>query len=226
MENPQKGEPSSPSAALAGSTFSAFEALVDTPGRRGVRIFGLPRNELLMASVASMLFVLPLAIVIGMMPFWERVSDFFLLKQLNSYVAPSVEGLSFEYRAGRFPVKRFLISCISMVELIFLSNLIALFARGVRKHGLLVWTCCDRTKLFRYFGISGLIFFGLWYVLFFDWTITASLMSTPRIRAVCFYFVMGMPFVAFVFGHMAAILGLGAWRAASRKLRRLRRATV
>ena len=38
------------------------------------------------------------------------------------------------------------------------------------------------------------------------------------------YVVMAMPFAAFVFGHMATIVGLGSWRIASRKLRRLRKA--
>jgi hypothetical protein len=223
MENSQQKKPGSPSAAVVGSTISAFEALVDLPSRRGVRIFGLPHNLMVMASVASMLFLLPLAIVIGMMPFWERVDDFFLLKQLNAIVAPAVEGLSFEYPGERFPAKRFLISCTSMVELIFLSNIAALFVRGVRKHSLLVWTCYDRTKLFQYLGISGVVFLGLWYVLFFDWTVSAFLMPTSGGGKLIFYCMMAIPFVAFVFGHMVAIVGLGAWRTASRKLRRLRK---
>jgi hypothetical protein len=35
-----------------------------------------------------------------------------------------------------------------------------------------------------------------------------------------YYLVLSMPFVTLVFGHMAAIVGLGAWRTSSRKLRR------
>jgi hypothetical protein len=228
MDNYQKEKPSSPSAAVVDSIFSAFRALVDSPGRHGVRIFGLPREQLIMAAVASVLFAFPLAIIIGMMPLWDRVGEFTLLKQLNSYVAPAVDHLAYEYRAEglpRFPSKRFLTASASMVELIFLSNFFALFTRGVRRHALLVWTCYDRTKIFQYFGISGLIFCSAWYVLFFDWTILAFLDHRAASRVV-FYFVMAMPFVAFVFGHMAAIVGLGGGRTILRKLRRLRKAVL
>jgi hypothetical protein len=229
MDNSPKEAPGSPSGALVRSTFLAFEAL-DSPGRRGIRIFGLPRQQLIMAAVVSGLFVIPLTIVIGMMPFWDRVGEFPVLKPLNGYIAPAVDHLDYEYRARSFPrlpLKRFLIASAMMVELIFLSNLVALFPRSVRKHALLVWICYDRMKLFQYFGISGLIFCSLWYVLFSDWTILAFLSQDARTLVYTFpYLVMAMPFVAFVFSHMATIVGLGTWRIISRKLRRLRKAIV
>jgi hypothetical protein len=218
MDKPPKGKSSNSSAPLVDATFSAFEAL-DSPGRYGVRIFRLHRNQLIMAIVASMLFALPLTIFIGVMPFWDRVGNVFMLKQLNSYVAPAVDGFSYEIQNGQVPPKRFLIASVSLVELIFLSNFVALFARGVRKHALLVWTCYDRTKIFRYFAFSGLTFFASWYAVFFDWRVLTFLMSTGRAGVFVFYAILMLPLAAFVFGHMAAIVALGSWRSISRNLR-------
>jgi hypothetical protein len=218
-------DPRDPGVHLA---FLAFNALVDSPGRRGVRIFGLPREQLIMAAVASFLFVIPLTIVVGMMPFWDRLGELTLLKQLNYYVAPEIYHLDYGYRARAFPrlpLKRFLTASAFLLELTVLSNIVALFSRGVRKHALLVWTCYDRTKILQYFGISALIFCGLWYVLFFDWTFFTFVNESPQAIVYVYpYLVMAMPFVALVFGHMATIVGLGCWRIASRKLRRFRKA--
>jgi hypothetical protein len=229
MDNSPKEKNGGTSDVFVNTTFSAFNALVDSPGRRGVRIFGLPRAHLIMATAAALILGIPLAIIVAMAPFWDRVGDFWLLKQLNAYVAPAIDGLSYQYRSEalpRFPLKRFLVASISMIELIFLSNFVALFARGVRRHALLVWTCYDRTKIFQYFAISCLVFCGLWYVLFFDWRVLAFLNTGRRSGGFFVYLVMSMPVVTLVFGHMAAIVALGGWRAASRKLRRLRTAFV
>jgi hypothetical protein len=230
MDNSQKEKNGGTSNVFVNTTFLAFNALVGSPGRHGVHIFGLSREQLIMATVAALILGIPLAIIVAMAPFWDRVGDVWLLKQLNSYVAPAIDDLTYQYRSEalpRFPLKRFLVASISMIELIVLSNFVALFARGVRRHALLVWTCYDRRKIFQYFGISCLIFCGLWYVLFFDWKVLAFLQSTGR-RSVglILYFVMSMPVVALVFGHLAAIVGLGGWRTASRKLRRLRAAFI
>jgi hypothetical protein len=226
MDNSQKKTYGGTSDVFVSITSSAFDALADSPGRRGVRIFGLPREQLIMAIAAALLLGIPLAIIVAMAPFWDSVGDFWLLKKLNSYVAPAINELTYQYRSGalpRFPLKRFLVASISMIELIFLSNFVALFARAVRRHALLVWTCYDRVKLFQYLGVSCLVFGGLWYVLFFDWKVLALLHSTSRrSTGLILYFVMSMPLVALVCGHMAVIVGLGCWRTVSRKLRRLR----
>src|SRR5262245_8107151 len=227
MDNSQKENSGGTSNAFVNLSFSTFNALVDTPGRRGVRIFGLPREQLIKATVAALILGIPTAIFVAMVPFWDHVGDFWPLKQLNSYVAPAIDGLTYQYRSEalpRFPLKRFLIASISMVELIFLSSFAALFSRGVRRHALLVWTCYDRGKVLQYFGISCLIFCGLWYVLFFDWRLLAFLFRGGRSSTLVYYLVLSMPFVALVFGHMAAIVGLGGWRTASRKLRQVRQA--
>jgi hypothetical protein len=226
MDNSQKEKSGGTSNAFVDISFSTFNALVDTPGRRGVRIFGLPREQLIMAAVAGLILGIPAAIFVAMVPFWDYVGDFWPLKQLNSYVAPAIEELTYQHRSEalpRFPLKRFLIASISMVELIFLSSFAALFWRGVRRHALLVWICYDRGKVLQYFGISGLIFCGLWYVLFFDWRLLAFLFSSGRSSTLVYYLALSMPFVTLVFGHMATIVGLGAWRTASRKLRQFRK---
>src|SRR5262245_20683629 len=80
----------------------AFSAL-SAPGRGGIRIFGLPRERLIMVSIASILLGIPLAFIVAMMPFWDHVGDFPLLKQLNSYAAPAIDGLTYEYRAEALP---------------------------------------------------------------------------------------------------------------------------
>ena len=206
---------------------SALSAIFYSSGRRGVRIFGLPPEQLSMATIALILLGIPLAFILAMMPFWDRVGDFALLKNVNHSIAPAIDGLAYDYRSialPRFPLKRFLIASTAMVELIFLVKFVALFARKVRKHALFVWTCFDRTKIFQYFGASGLIFFGLWYVLFFNWEILVLLNSSGRAVGRLFpYLAIAMPITAAIFGHMAAIVGLGAWRTASRKLRSVRK---
>lgn len=221
-EKPTRSPASEGAAAVAAAT-SAFDAL-DAPGRHGVRIFALAHNEMVMVTVATALFVLPLAIMIGMMPFWEQVGGLAPIRTLNAIIAPAVESLSFEYRIDRFPLKRFLISCVSLVEIIFLSNIAALFSRRVRKHALLVWIYYDRRRLLQYAGISTFVFLAIWYLLFFDWTVASFLLSAPRGGGVIGYSLIAMPVVAFVFGHLAAIVGLGVWRTVSRKLQRRRAA--
>jgi hypothetical protein len=218
MDQPQKEE--------RNASFDLWATLVTSEGRHHVRIFGLPSNRLVMVLVASILLGMPFAFILAMMPFWDRVGDFSVLKQLNSYVAPALDSLTYDYRGQglpRFPLKRFLIASTSMLELIFLANFFALFVRGVRKHALLVWMCYDRQKILVYFFISGLAFFALWFVFFSDWTILGYLSTGHGSDRVAtrleMYSIIAMPIVTFIFGHMATIVGLGLWRTAARKLK-------
>jgi hypothetical protein len=194
---------------------------------QSIRIFGLPPEQFVLAMYALVLLGIPLSVIVAMAPFWDRVGDFTLVKQFNSFVAPAIDNLPYEYRYGglpRFPLKRFLIASASMVELILLINFVALFARSVRRHALLVWMRYDRTKLLQYFGITCLLFCSLWYILFYDWKILAFAHSiTCHSLRGCsdLIFVMAMPIVAVVFGHIAAIISVGAWQAASRRIKRL-----
>jgi hypothetical protein len=92
-------------------------AALNSPGRHGVRIFGLSGNPLAIAAASSIVFGTPLAIVLGMMPFWDNVGDFFIIKYLTYHIAPAIDGLTDEYRvaaAPRFHPKRFLTAYLSI----------------------------------------------------------------------------------------------------------------
>jgi hypothetical protein len=110
-----------------------------------------------------------------------------------------------------------------LVELMTLSNFVVLLGRAMRRHALLVWLCVDRVKIFKYFGVSGAVLVGLWYVLFFNWDIMTFVMQYGgRARGMVPFAVVILPMTALVAGHMSAIVGAGAWRAAARRLRRFR----
>ena len=201
-----------------------LKSFFDSRGRRGVRLFGISGDRLFLVILVSTLLGLPLAVIIAMAAFWDRVGAFGLIKQFNSYSSPAIESLTYQYRdAGlpRFPVKRFFVASESMIELIFLGNFFALFLRTFRRHALLVWICYDQKKLFYYLAVSGLVFGGLWFVLFSDWAVAHTLASSRKGSRFILYFVLGIPIAAFVFGHMASVVGLGMLRTASRRLRRL-----
>jgi hypothetical protein len=83
MDNSQKKTYGGTSDVFVSITSSAFDALADSPGRRGVRIFGLPREQLIMAIAAALLLGIPLAIIVAMAPFWDSVGDFWLLKEIE-----------------------------------------------------------------------------------------------------------------------------------------------
>jgi hypothetical protein len=210
-------------AALATTALSAFRA-IDAPGRRSIRIFAMPGNQLVMAAVGGIIVGIPMAFFITLLPIWDYVDDFALIRNLNSYIAPGIDGIR-EATLPEFPLKRVLIASTSIVELLFLGNFLALFSRKTRRHALLVWACYDRTKLLQYFVLSALIFGGLWYLFFIDWELLRFI-TTMRIgrrgNGLVAYAAMLMPLVAVVFGHLTTIVCLGAWRTASRQLRRFR----
>ena len=196
-------------------------------GRRGVRIFGFSDHNFGLLVLASIFIGIPLCVFIAMIPFWERVGEFPLIRELNSYGAPAVDGVSSDYRypgTPRFPTKRFLIASTSIVELIFLANFIALLTRRARRHALLVWTCYDRAKLMQYFAVSSLLFFVAWFLLFSDWTVVKFVSSTHNRGAgrIMAGLIMTMPTIAFVFGHLASIIVLGSYRTLVRKFSRPR----
>lgn len=220
MDGPKRKTSSNPSASHVNAGFSIFRALVDSSGRRGVHIFGLSREQIIMASISTVLFILPVLVFVALLPFWERIGGFAPLQWLNSVVAPALETA---YEMESEPrSKRFLISSLTLVELLLLSKFIGLCVHGVRRHALLVWICYDRAKLLRYFAISAVVFFGLWYVLFFDWRLFAMIHSDRLGRRLIFFSAVALPFATFIFGHLAAIVALGAWRTISQKSRRSR----
>jgi hypothetical protein len=223
-DNSQKKDSTPPGALEV--AFSTFDALVDSRGRHNVKIFGFPREQMMMAVALIICIGIPIAVFVTILPFWDHVGEWAFIRRINTYVAPATDSLPDRYHpesAPRFPAKRFLIASISMVEIVLLSNLVALCFRGVRRHTLLVWMCYDRQKIFQYFVISAVAFCGLWYILFFDWSFLAFLDASSRraLGRLTLYGVTALPFTAIVFGHMTAIIGLGASRDAWRKLRRL-----
>jgi hypothetical protein len=209
--------PSTLGGAIATSYSLGFEAL-DAPGRRGVRIFAMSRQHMIMSAVGGAIVGIPLAFFVALLPIWDYVGEFVLIKKLNALVAPGIEGIPYK-ELPDFPLKRVLVAMTSMVELLFLGNVFALFARKIRRHALLVWICYDRKKLLQYFSISGLIFGAAWYILFINWNVLAFMMSLRRGGGVPYLAVL-LPLMAFIFGHLATIVGLGLYRDASRKLRR------
>ena len=220
MENSQNGRNESPPIGPADGASTVSDAL----GRRRITIFGLPNEQLVLVALVSFFLGLPVAFLVAMLPFWEHVGHWSFVEQLNSQIAPEINRLADEYRAPgarRLPLRRLLIGSTCLVELLFLSNFVALFARRVRRHALLVWACYDRKQIFKYFGASCITFFILWYILFFDWTIL-SFINEPGTQGgrLDLPIVVGMPAMAVLFGRMAAIIGLGAARAASRNVRR------
>ncbi|MBV9427996.1 MAG: hypothetical protein JO084_09745 [Bradyrhizobiaceae bacterium] len=224
MGNSQKRDSTPPRDP--GVVLYALGAL-SSPGRHNVRIFGLQREQMLIAAAIIICAGIPIAVLVAFLPFWDNVGGWVFIRRINSYIAPAIDSLPDRYHpasAPRFPSKRFLIASITMVEIVLLSNLVALCFRRVRRHALLVWTCYDRQKIFQYFVISAVAFCGLWYLLFFDWSFLAFLASSNR-RAhgkFILYAAMALPFTAIVSGHMTAIIGLGALRDACRKLRRIK----
>ncbi len=174
---------------------------------------------MIMSAVGGAIVGIPLAFFVALLPIWDYVGEFVLIKKLNTLVAPGIEGIPYK-ELPDFPLKRVLIAMTSMVELLFLGNVFALFVRKIRRHALLVWICYDRKKLLHYFSISGLIFGAAWYILFINWNVLAFMMSLQGGGGVPYLAVL-LPMMAFVFGHLATIVGLGLYRDASRKLSRM-----
>ena len=217
-----------PFAAVWEWSFQLFRIVVYHRGRRGVRVFGGTPEQTAMFLVASILLGFPLSIIVSVLPIWDYVDDFAPIKAINAYVAPGLPTLGYE-RLGTggplVPLERFPVAMMIIVELIFLINFVALFRQRVRKHALLVWLCYERTRLFLYVGLSGLLFCGLWFVFFYDWNIARYLLSSSKdpydIRGrLLFHCGLALPIAAFLFGHTLAIVVLGIWRSVSRYLKR------
>lgn len=233
MENPQRKGISyfrSPFAAQSALAFDLFRRVVGYSGRNGVQIFGVSPEHVAMYLIAGILLGFPLAIIVSILPIWDYVGDIAPIKVLNAYVAPGLPSLGYEHLGTGGPLvpsKRHLIAMMSVLELIFLSNFFALFSSGVRRHALLVWRFYGRERIFLYLGISGLLFGGLWFVFFTDWRILTIVESMshrapygPRnpYQQLELWSGLAMPISAFMFGHMLAIVGLGVWRDASKRL--------
>jgi hypothetical protein len=228
MEKPVE-EPSPPVASRFGPVWEMTHALNDSVGRRGVRVYGLPSQQQAAVIGILMFVAMPLFMLLSMMPFWERLGEVWWVVKIDSYIAPTVGSLDFKYRAEafpQFPLKRFMVAATSMVVLLFLGNFLSMFFRGVRKHALLVWLCFDRQKILFFLFVSGLMFAGIWYVLFYDWRILDFLSYTRGGQRITAYAVFAIPIVTLVFGHLTAIVVLGVCRSATKTARLISRKTL
>ena len=231
MENPRNKKRGwslvTPYAAVSLWFFQLFRIVVYHRGRHGVRIFGGPPEQTAMFLVATILLGIPLCFIIAILPIWDYFGDLSPIKAIYGYVAPGLPSLGYE-RLGTggplVPAARLPVAAITIVALLFLINFFALFWRRVRKHALLVWLCYERKRLFLYLVLSGLVFCGLWFVLFYDWKITIYLSSHGGPYAIrgrlLFYCGLTLPIATFLFGHTMAIVVLGISRSVSRYRKR------
>src|SRR5262245_18756528 len=112
-------------------------------GRRGVHIFGVPPDHMVMATVSLLLFGLPVLTFLALIPIWDDVADSAAFKAWHALIAPALNTLTDEYRVEgtQLSLRRVVVASASLVELAFLANFVALLLRRVRKHALLVWLC-------------------------------------------------------------------------------------
>lgn len=221
MDNPNQPKPIPPSITAA--EWEAVHAITDSVGRRGVRIYGLSREQL-GAAVFTIIFVgIPFFAFLSMIPAWDHVGELWWVSRVNTYIAPAINSLDISYRAEglpRFPLKRFIVAAEMITALLFCINFASLFFRKIRKHALLVWMCFDRRKILIFLVVSGLIFIIEWYILFCDWSILHLLALSGRQGSkIMMSAVLSIPSVTLLFGHLAAITTLGVSHSALRGLR-------
>src|ERR1041385_8314554 len=200
-----------------GPLWYIFLKLVDFPGRRNVRIFGLSREEMVVAAVLVIFPGIPLAVFVATFPFWDDVAAWAVTRWLVAHLAPAIANLSdpTEHVFGA-PMQRIVVALACMVVMVLLSCFVALASRGVRRQALLVWLCFPRETILQYLYISAIGFCANWFLVFGNFTFLASLsVLAPPV-------VIGLPLMAIIFGHIAAVVALGTGRDAAKRLRRLR----
>ena len=219
MDKPEQASASSRGSLLV----VGMDAVAETVGRHGVRLYGLSRPQLAMVWVGLIFTGIPAFALLAALPIWERVGDVWWIAKLNHYIAPAIGTVTSDYRppgAPHYPERRVLIAATSIIELLLLANFASMFFRKVRKHALLVWLCFDRQKLFLFLAISGSAFAVIWYAFFYDWQALEFLSPNRSGQRLISFAVMTMPSVALVFGHLLAIVTLGLARSASKTTRR------
>jgi hypothetical protein len=177
-----------------------------------VSLYGFSRDQLNLSMVATVVVVIPFAILLALFPFWESVGRFPWVRFANSYLAPSIDAMSESYRSPGspdFPIKRVLIGCMSLIWVAFLSNFAILLSRSYREHALRVWAYYNRTKLLRNFLVSGVAFCALWYFFFVNWALLAFLSSYEAERFIMMA-AAAFAVITFHFGHVTATIVLGS----------------
>ena len=122
-----------------GPLWLVFLKLVDPAGRRNVRIFGLSRDEMVVAAVLVIFPGLPLAIFVATFAFWDDVAAWAVTRWLVAHLAPAIADLS-DPMAPLFgaPTKRVLVALACMEMMVLPSCFAALASRGVRRQALRV----------------------------------------------------------------------------------------
>ena len=203
--------------------WTAIFSVTSAIGRRGVRIYDVPPQEL--AVVPGVLFFvgLPAFFLLSMFPVWDYLGRFVWLTHVNELIAPAIAPLDAAYRpisAPHFPEKRFFVATEATTALLLIVSLASALSRKVRKHALLVWICFDRKQLLRLTFVSGLVFGAEWYIIFCDWSFFQLLaLLGRRIVSIIMFVAISLPLVTLLFGHLAVIVTLGAYRSAVERLR-------
>jgi hypothetical protein len=230
-DHPPSRSPMRPLGATDGMGMLAAQAgsaVLTARGRRGVKLYSLPREQTAAVAACVIFIGMPSAVFLSLMPLWENFGQLPLVADFLSLTAPAVASLDFAFRPGtmpEWPLKRFFVAITSMVEFLFLVNFLMLSSRKVRKRAIMVWICLDHERLLRIALISGAILAAIWWLLFYNWTVIDFLtarggQSGSRISV---YAVFALPLDALVFGHVAAIIVAGSLWSLQKEARRLRR---
>jgi hypothetical protein len=105
--------------------WEAVHAITDSVGRRGVRIYGLPREQLAAVVVAIIFVGIPFFVFLSMISAWDYIGGLWWVSRINEYIAPAINSLDIRYRADglpRFPVKRFVVAAEIITASLFCIN--------------------------------------------------------------------------------------------------------
>jgi len=216
----------SQNAALAEVQSQAFKSLTTPVGRRNVKIYAVPPESMTAVVMTIIVVGLPSMVFISLVPAWEAIGRLPWVATLTAWTAPAVSSIDFGFRSDalpEFPLKRFFVASMSMVEILVLANFIPLLSQRVRKRALMVWLCFDRKRLLRTTLITGGVLVALWWFFFSDWTMFHFFgdSGTRGGAKLILYCVFALPNVALVFGHLASIVAAGLARDLEEKLRQV-----
>jgi hypothetical protein len=210
---------------FANATMAA-RAVVNVRGRRNVGIFAGSQETIGIAAIIILTVGLPFFFFLAILPVWESWGDLSPVVWLNSHIAPAVNNIPDHYRAAalpRLPLRRLLIAATSMVELLFLSNFLAMPSRRARKRALMTWLCIDKRLLLTLLFISNAALVAVWCFLFYDWTILDFIGSERRGGRIVILAVVMLPLIALLSGRLTTIVVVGILRSTIKEARWLGR---
>jgi hypothetical protein len=212
----QDGDP------FANATMAA-QTVVNVRGRHNVGIFPGSQETIGIAAIIILTVGLPLFLFLAILPIWESWGDLLPVIWLNSHIAPAVNNIPDHYRAAalpRLPLRRLLIAATSMVELLFLSNFLAMPSRRARKRALMAWLCIDKRLLLTLLLISNAALVAVWCFLFYNWTILDFIGSERSGSRIVMLAVAMLPLIALLSGRLTTIVVVGILRSMTKQVRR------